>query len=75
MAAPRGRGAAQLPWGGDLGPGMVACWCQIILKRGVLEEYRVTVEKELQELCGQILKMLEKTLIENSTGTEEKVLR
>merc|ERR1712048_555026 len=40
---------------------------------GVLKEYKATVEKELQELCLQILKMLEKTLIENSTGTEEKV--
>merc|ERR1712019_228727 len=40
---------------------------------GVLKEYKATVEKELQELCCQILKMLEKTLIENSTGTEEKV--
>ena len=40
---------------------------------GVLKDYKTTVEKELQELCCQILKMLEKTLIENSTGTEEKV--
>ena len=41
----------------------------------VLKEYKITVEKELQDLCCQILNMLEKTLIENSTGTEEKVLR
>lgn len=40
---------------------------------GILKEYKVVVEKELQDLCDQILGMLEKTLIENSTGTEEKV--
>ena len=40
----------------------------------VLEEYKNTVEKELDDLCQQILKMLEGTLIANSTGTEEKVV-
>lgn len=40
---------------------------------GILKEYKVVVEKELQDLCDQILGILEKTLIENSTGTEEKV--
>jgi len=39
----------------------------------VLGEYKITVESELDGLCHQILNMLEQTLIQNSTGTEEKV--
>jgi len=43
------------------------------MERKVLNEYKMTVEKELDELCAQILDMLKDTLIANSTGTEEKV--
>jgi hypothetical protein len=43
------------------------------MERKVLQEYKITVEKELDDLCDQILSMLKDTLIANSTGTEEKV--
>lgn len=43
------------------------------MERKVLNEYKITVEKELDGLCEQILSMLKDTLIANSTGTEEKV--
>jgi len=43
------------------------------MERKVLNEYKITVEKELDNLCAQILAMLKDTLIANSTGTEEKV--
>ena len=45
------------------------------MERKVLNEYKITVEKELDGLCEQILSMLKDTLIANSTGTEEKVVR
>lgn len=42
-------------------------------KKQLVKEYREKVEKELQEICNNVLKLLDKYLIENSTQPDSKV--
>lgn len=42
-------------------------------KLGMIQQYRVQVEKELKKICDDILMLLEKHLIANSTSGESKV--
>ncbi|XP_060918908.1 14-3-3 protein beta/alpha-1-like [Labrus mixtus] len=42
-------------------------------KQETVKEYREKVEKELQEICENVLKLLDSHLIENATNSESKV--
>ncbi|KAM9842405.1 14-3-3 protein beta/alpha-1-like isoform 1-T2 [Aulostomus maculatus] len=42
-------------------------------KQQLVKEYRENVEKELQEICNNVLKLLDNYLIGNSTNPESKV--
>ncbi|XP_020496350.1 14-3-3 protein beta/alpha-1 [Labrus bergylta] len=42
-------------------------------KQETVKEYREKVEKELQEICENVLKLLDNHLIENATNSESKV--
>ncbi|XP_078479125.1 14-3-3 protein beta/alpha-1-like [Lampetra planeri] len=42
-------------------------------KQQLVKEYREKVEKELQEICNNVLKLLDNHLIKNSTQAESKV--
>ena len=42
-------------------------------KEAMIKEYKEKIEKELNEICKQIIELLDKTLIPNSTSGESKV--
>lgn len=42
-------------------------------KRQSVKEYRQKIEKELREICEDILKLLDKTLVPMAVDTESKV--